>query len=142
MIPIGRVRSGMRTFLDTHAWVWWVTDDPRLPTAARKLIEAEAAGGGVWVSAISIWEIAKKVEKRQIVLDRPFRDWLDRALAQPGLFVAEVSTDILVDSCELPSSFHGDPADQMIVATVRRHQGRLVTTDADLRKYPHLKTVW
>jgi PIN domain nuclease of toxin-antitoxin system len=30
----------------------------------------------------------------------------------------------------------------MIVATVRHHQGRLVTKDADLRKYPHLKSVW
>lgn len=132
----------MRTFLDTHAWIWWVTGDPRLSAVATNLIKAEAARNGVWISAISIWEIAKKVEKKQIVLDRPFRDWLDGALAKPGLFVAEITTDILIDSCELPVPFHGDPADQIIVATVRHHQGRLVTKDADLRKYPHLKSVW
>ncbi len=132
----------MRTFLDTHAWIWWVTDDPRLSTTAGNLIKSEAARNRVWISAISIWELAKKVEKKQIVLDRPIRDWLHSALAKPGLFVAELTTDILIDSCDLPGPFHGDPADQMIVATVRHHRGRLVTKDADLRSYPHLKSVW
>jgi PIN domain nuclease of toxin-antitoxin system len=132
----------MRTFLDTHAWMWWVTDDRRLSDAARKLIRAEAAGQGVWISAISIWEVAKKVEKKQLVLDRPFREWLHAALGQPGLFVEELGADVLVDGCDLPGPFHGDPADQMIVATVRRHKGRLITRDAALRKYPHLKSIW
>jgi len=59
----------MRTFLDTHAWIWWVTGDPRLSAGTRNLIKTEAARNGVWISAISIWEFAKKVAKKQIALD-------------------------------------------------------------------------
>lgn len=132
----------MPTFLDTHAWVWWVTNDRRLSSKSRKTIEAGALKQGVWISAISIWEIAKKVEKGQLALDRPLRRWLEAALAQPGLLVAELTQDILVDSCELPKPFHGDPADQIIVATVRCHQGRLVTKDTALRRYPHVISIW
>ena len=132
----------MLTFLDTHAWVWWVTCDSRLSRTAKRIIESSAAKEGVWVCAISIWEIAKKVEKAQLVLDRPLRSWLEKALAPKGLFVADLTQDILVDSCELPRPFHGDPADQMIVATVRHHRGRLVTKDSSLRKYSHLVSIW
>jgi PIN domain nuclease of toxin-antitoxin system len=132
----------MQTFLDTHAWVWWVTGDKRLSSSAQALITTGAQRQGVWISVISIWEVAKKVEKGQLVLDRPLRSWMEAALAEPGLLVAELTQDILIDSCELPKPFHGDPADQMIVATVRHHRGRLVTKDAALSSYPHLVTFW
>jgi PIN domain nuclease of toxin-antitoxin system len=132
----------MQTFLDTHTWIWWVTEDKRLSSSARTLIVTNAQGPGVWISAISIWEVAKKVEKNRLVLDRPVRDWLNAALAKPGLLVAELTQEILIESCELPKPFHGDPADQMIVAMVRHHRGRLITKDTALRDYPHVATLW
>jgi PIN domain nuclease of toxin-antitoxin system len=106
------------------------------------VIEGSASKQGVWLSSISIWEVAKKVEKNELVLDRPIRQWLDVALSKEGLFVAELTQDVLIESCELPKPFHGDPADQMIVATVRHHRGRLITQDAAIRGYPHVVTVW
>jgi PIN domain nuclease of toxin-antitoxin system len=111
----------MRTFLDTHAWIWWVTRDRRLSAHALAAIGNAARHDGAWLSAISIWEIAKKVEKGQLVLDRPLRSWLDAALGVEGLCVAELTPAILLESCELPKPVPGDPADQMIVATVRHH---------------------
>ncbi len=106
----------MRTFLDTHAWIWWVTGDPRLSKRARGAIEKCTGDQGVWISAISVWEVAKKVQKEQLVLDRPFRQWLAEALNVRGLLVDELTVTILVESCELPEPFHGDPADQIIAA--------------------------
>ncbi len=132
----------MRTFLDTHAWIWWVTRDRRLSSRALTAIRRAAENDGVWLPVISIWEIAKKVEKRQLLLDRPLRKWLDSALSVEGLFVAELTIDILLESCELPKLFHGDPADQMIVATVRCHNGRLITKDRSLQSYPHISCFW
>ena len=132
----------MRTFLDTHAWIWWVAGDRRLTRRAESAIRRAAGADGVWISAISIWEVAKKVEKRQLTLDRPFRQWLDAARGVAGLYVAELTPEILVESCELPQPFHGDPADQMIVATVRHNNGILVTKDEALQSYPHLRSVW
>ncbi len=71
----------MPIFLDTHAWVWWVTKDRRLSRKAARVIQEAVRGAGVSLSMISIWEIAKKVEKRQLVLDRPAREWIDQALS-------------------------------------------------------------
>jgi PIN domain nuclease of toxin-antitoxin system len=132
----------MPIFLDTHAWVWWVTRDRRLSAKALRTIEQAVRDAGVSLSAISIWEVAKKVEKQQLVLDRPLRQWMDRALSENGLAVVELTPAILLESCELPQPFHGDPADQMIVASVRHHRSALVTRDRNLRTYPQVETIW
>ncbi|MBI3493412.1 MAG: type II toxin-antitoxin system VapC family toxin [Acidobacteria bacterium] len=132
----------MPIVLDTHAWVWWVTKDRRLSKRASHAIDNAIEADGLLLSAISVWEVAKKVEKKQLVLDRPVRDWLDHARSVAGLMVAELTTAILVDSCDLPQPFHGDPADQMIVATARHHHAPLVTKDGNLRRYAHVQTVW
>ena len=132
----------MQTFLDTHAWLWWVTSDDRISRKALSEIRLAISREGVWISAISIWEIAKKVQKRHLALDRPVREWLDQATRVEGLFIAELSTEVLVESCELPPPFHGDPTDQIIVASVRHYEGRLITRDERMRRYPHLKSRW
>jgi PIN domain nuclease of toxin-antitoxin system len=132
----------MQTFLDTHAWIWWVTQDKRLSKIAQRAIQSAIRQEGIWISAISVLEIAKKVEKRQLVLDRPFQQWLTSAMSAEGLLIAELTVDILIQSCELPAPFHGDPADQIIAATVRYHGGRLITKDQKLLDYPHLKCIW
>jgi PIN domain nuclease of toxin-antitoxin system len=128
--------------LDTHAWVWWATEDRRLSRRARETIERATRTDGVWLSAISIWEVAKKVEKGQLVLDRPVRLWMDRALGLAGLQLAELTPAVLMESCELPQPFHGDPADQLIVASARHHGATLVTRDQKLRRYGHVQTLW
>ena len=70
----GPASRGMQTLLDTHAWVWWVTGDRRLTRGARRTIERARAAGALSLSMISVWEVAKKVEKGQLVLDRPVDD--------------------------------------------------------------------
>jgi PIN domain nuclease of toxin-antitoxin system len=132
----------MTALLDTHAWLWWVTGDRRLSRRALAAIERARRGEGLSLSAISVWEIAKKVEKGQMTLDRPLDDWLDAALTHEGLQILELTRPILVDSCRLPGPFHGDPADQIIVATARRSGASLVTADERLRAYTHLRTIW
>ena len=132
----------MPTVLDTHAWIWWVTSDRRLSRRARTAIDRAQSRGELWVSMISTWEIAKKVEKGQLALDRPLEEWFEAALSSEGLHVAEMTRPILIDSCRLPQPFHGDPADQIIVATARAHSATLVTRDARLRDYAQVRTVW
>lgn len=132
----------MPILLDTHAWVWWVTEDRRLSPKAAGAIQQAARAEGVWLSAMSVWEVAKKVEKTQLILDRPLRVWMDQALAVSGLLLSELTPAILLDSCELPQPFHGDPADQLIVASARHHGAALVTADRRLRGYRHVQTIW
>ena len=132
----------MPTLLDTHAWIWWLTEDRRLSKRAKSAISAARSAQDLWISLISVWEVAKKVEKTQLVLDRPVEQWLDEAVAAPGLGVWELTRPILVQSCALPQPFHGDPADQILVATARRHGAVLITKDQRIRQYAHVQTLW
>ena len=132
----------MPILLDTHAWLWWVVEDRRLSKRAGAVIAAGVGAGTLQLSLISLWELARKVAKEQIVLDRPLDEWLDIATLRDGLQLVELSRPVLVESCRLPPPFHGDPADQIIVATARHHGARLVTKDRAIRDYEHVQSVW
>jgi PIN domain nuclease of toxin-antitoxin system len=132
----------MPILIDTHAWLWWVTADGRLSKKAKTNIAAAQERNDLWLSLISVWEVAKKVEKKQLVLDRPLDQWLDIAMAMPGLNTYELTRPVLVQSCQLPQPFHGDPADQLIVATARHHGALLITKDMKIRRYPNVRTLW
>ena len=114
--------------LDTHVWVWWVHGDAHLPDQYYRYLEIHEAQG-LGVSAISCWEVAKLVD-----------DWLDQALAYPGVRWLDLTPRIIVESTQLPGTFHRDPADQLIVATARVYDCPLVTVDAKLLAYPHVQT--
>lgn len=47
-----------RILLDTHAFLWWLADDPQLRAQAREII-AEPRNT-IFVSAASVWEISIK----------------------------------------------------------------------------------
>jgi PIN domain nuclease of toxin-antitoxin system len=132
----------MPTLLDTHTWVWWVTADSRLSRTAKSAIERSRRRDSLWLSMISIWEVAKKVEKGQFAFDRPLEKWIEAASAAGGLRLWELTSPILIESCRLPGPFHGDPADQMIVATARHHGAILITKDDRIRRYEHVESLW
>jgi PIN domain nuclease of toxin-antitoxin system len=132
----------MPTVLDTHAWVWWVTADKRLSRSATRAIDRAQTQDVLLLSLISVWEVAKKVEKGHLVLDRPVDDWLDVATLRPGLHLVELTRPILIESCRLPQPFHGDPADQIIVATARDRDALIVTKDERIQAYGHVRTMW
>lgn len=123
--------------LDTHIWVWWVHDDAQLPADYKTYIQHHEVTG-LGVSTISLWEVAKLVESGRLTLPVPVRDWLDQAIGYPGISVLELTPEIIVDSTQLPGSFHRDPADQLIVATARVFRCPIVTIDHKIRTYPHV----
>ena len=126
--------------LDTHTWVWWVMDVPRLAPAHRRVIEAnEAAGPGV--SVVSCWEVAMLAARNRLALPLPVEAWLDIALTYPGVRLLDLTLRIAVESARLPGNFHRDPADQIIVATARVLGCALVTVDPRVLDYPHVQTI-
>jgi PIN domain nuclease of toxin-antitoxin system len=126
--------------LDTHIWVWWVDGSPRLTAAQRKHVEVHETTG-LGVSVISCWEVAKLVELNRLELRCSVAEWLEQALTYPGVRLLYLTPRIAVESTQLPGSFHRDPADQMIVATARIRRCPLLTADARILQYPHVKTL-
>jgi PIN domain nuclease of toxin-antitoxin system len=125
--------------LDTHIWVWWVHGDAHLPHYYQRYIETYEAQG-LGVSIISCWEVAKLTEHGRLTLPCPVEAWLDQALAYPGIRVLALTPRIIVESTQLPGSFHRDPADQLIVATARIYRCPLVTLDTKILSYPSVQT--
>ncbi|WP_414623764.1 type II toxin-antitoxin system VapC family toxin [Calothrix sp. CCY 0018] len=68
------------------------------------------------VNIVSCWEVAKLVEKNRLIFSCSVHEWLEAALAYPGVQLLNLTLPIVVDSTQL-SDFHSDPFDQIIVAT-------------------------
>lgn len=129
--------------LDTHVLVWWATGNNALSNKARAIIQSQqSCGGTVGVSCISAWEIAMLVRQGKLVLSTDVDAWLAAVRQIKSLKFIPVDVDIAVGSVVLPGQFHKDPADRMIVATARGLSAPLVTKDAKIRAYPHVRTIW
>ena len=124
--------------LDTHIWIWWVNESPRL-TEKQKQIIKENQVNGLGVSVISCWEIAKLVEKKRLILSMPVEEWLEKASTYPGIKIINLSIPILVKSTQL-TGFHNDPADQIIVATSKVKNSKLLTADNKILDYSGVET--
>ena len=125
--------------LDTHIWVWWVQNDSRLNKQQRQWLQ-DYESGGLGISILSCWEVAKLVEKKRLTLPFAIDKWLKAALSYPGVQLLDLSVPIVIDSTQL-SGFHSDPFDQLIVATARFYDCPLLTSDAKILNYPGVKTL-
>ena len=129
--------------LDTHAWVWWLADPARLPALALEAIQdSVAAGGPVYVSTISTWEVAMLVARGWLELTTAVEDWIAYAEAAPEIAFVPVDNRIALRAVQLDDFAHRDPADRLIVATALGLGATLATADRRLRRYPPLDTIW
>lgn len=99
--------------LDTHIWAWVITGDGRLDASAKnRVLEADR----VFVSPISIFEIAQKVTRGKWPELAPHVDELPDLIESSGGQIAPLSTDV----CKLAGTLtwdHRDPFDRLLAAT-------------------------
>ena len=126
----------MRYLLDTSVWYRGAVGPETIPEETRKILTATSDTFGL--SAISLWEIGKKVQIGKLRLNRPVRDWLEWALGSQ-IEILLITPAIVGDAMTLPAFPNRDPADELIVATVRVHELTLLTTDRALRNYRHAR---
>ncbi len=126
--------------LDTHIRIWWVDGSHRLKDWQKQTIQ-ENEDAGLGISAISCWETAKLVEIGRLSMTCPIEEWMEGALAYPGIRLIELSPQISVESTKLPGKFHKDPADQIIAATARVYDIPILTEDEKILNYPHVTTL-
>jgi PIN domain nuclease of toxin-antitoxin system len=121
--------------LDTHVWLWWLHGQPELTATERDALDALAAAGTPpAISAISLWEAQMLASKERLRLDAPLAHWLPTAAAPEIVTVLPLDTDVILALDTLPTGFHGDPADRIIVATARAHGLPLATRDSNIRR--------
>ncbi len=132
----------MTYLLDTHTWIWMHAFPEMLSAKAKQTVTGLAETDQLWLSAISLWEVCKLVEKGRISLFEDLETWVERALDVPGLRVVPLDFRVFHRSSTLPPPFPADPAAQMIVATARLRDATIVTKDRLIRDYPHVKSLW
>jgi PIN domain nuclease of toxin-antitoxin system len=122
--------------LDTHYWIWLQAGNTdRLKPPDLDLINKAAAHSHLCLSVMSVWEVAMLESKGRVRFYTSCEQWVQQALAIPGLTLAPITPAIAIESTRLPGTFHGDPADRIIVSTARALNARLLTSDKNIRSY-------
>lgn len=119
----------MRLLLDTHALLWWWTDDARLSAAARSAIADEA--NEVYVSAASAWEVATKHRLGKLTEVPQAAPRFAELVAADGFASLPIAQHHALKAGAYPHE-HRDPFDRMLAAQSAIEGMTLVTCDAAL----------
>ena len=126
----------MTVLLDTHSFLWWVSDSPKLSRRARTVIGESPC----LLSVASCWEMAIKASLGKLDTPRPLQRFLQQQIEVNGFELLPIALEHAAAVRELPFH-HRDPFDRLIAAQAREEQIPLVTADARFTKYG-VKRIW
>lgn len=129
----------MRVLLDTHAFLWWVSDGGRrLSERARDVIsDGETVS---LFSAASAYEIATKVTAGRLELPRSPARYLPDRIALHNFALLSIELDHAIRAGTLPV-IHRDPWDRILVAQAQVEGVPIVTADPAIGRYD-VETIW
>lgn len=130
----------IRLLLDTHILVWFLDNSNELSSKIKNRIETAANQNSIFLSAISIWEIAQLESKKRIQTEFGIEEYVQRICDIQGINLAPLTPDICCLGANLPN-FHKDPSDRIIVATSLILNAKLVTSDRHIIGYPKLRNL-
>ena len=128
----------MRILLDTHSFLWWITDDPRLSPRAREIMSD--GENRLFLSAASGWEIAIKSRLGRLVIPEPVAAFVPAQLAGNAIEGLPISMGHALHVSSLPDH-HRDPFDRILVAQSELEHLPILTGDPLIAQYG-VETVW
>lgn len=121
----------MKLLLDTHTFLWFIDDNPKLSAAAKKLLESNV---DLMISTASLWEIAIKVSIGKLTLTQPFHEFIPDQLIRNSVKLLAISIAHLAVVSSLPFH-HRDPFDRLMVAQAISEQLPIVSVDGRFDLY-------
>lgn len=128
----------MRALLDTHALLWWLTDDLALTRRARNFLADTK--NGVVVSAASAWEIAIKARLGRLSVMQDLLDDFAGHVEREGFELLSISAQHGIRA-GLLSGTHKDPFDRMLVAQSQAENLPIVSSDKIFDRYG-VRRIW
>ena len=122
----------MRLLLDTHAFLWFILDDPQLSTSAKGLI-AEP-DNEIAISPASYWEIAIKISLNKYSLPEPYGVFMEREINANDFCILPIELKHTAALTTLPFH-HRDPFDRLLIAQAMVEGIPLVSNDPALDAY-------
>lgn len=128
----------MKLLLDTHIWLWISLEPHRLSGRVKRSINN--ASNELWISPISVWEIALQQAKGRIRLEGGLENWVQQTTVGGPLREAPLTNEIVLATrgIRLP---HNDPADLFLAATAKILGLKLVTADQNLVECPDVEVL-
>jgi PIN domain nuclease of toxin-antitoxin system len=119
----------MKLLLDTHIWIWSVSEPQRLSKRVAQALDD--ASNQLWLSPVSIWEAKLLHRKGRLKVREGFSTWLSRALTITSFTEAPFTFDVAetLSGINLP---HADPADLFLAGSAKVFGLTLVTSDRNL----------
>lgn len=119
--------------LDTHAFLWFITQDGQLGPRSTRICRDALAHRVLAVSAFCFWEMEMLAQRARIVVDAPIDAIRADAIAG-GVVEIAADGDIVLRGCRL-AGFHKDPADRIVVASALSNGATLVTADEAILRW-------
>lgn len=117
-----------RLLIDTHVFIWWLTDDPALGSVTKGVISR--GNNAVYVSAVTPWEISIKRSLNKLQFDAD----IDEAMEKNRFFSLSITHSHAEQAGELPWH-HRDPFDRMLIAQSQMEGLILVSADTVFSEY-------
>lgn len=121
----------MRILLDTHIYLWVLTDDKMLSAKARDILYSSSE---IYISSASIWEAAIKIKLKKLKADL---NLLVTSIGASGFIELPITSEHALALDELPE-IHNDPFDRILIAQAITEPLKLITSDKLLKDYSAL----
>lgn len=125
--------------LDTCALIWYTLDDSQLSTRAKAACD-QIPQKGAFISAITIWEIGLKIKNKKLFINTTIEDYVQRLHHLGAIEIIPVDEHIWMANLALDWT-HRDPADRTIVATAKRKNLPIMTSDRIIADY-YSAVIW
>ena len=119
-----------RILLDTHVYLWWLDDSPKLSHKARKMIDSAEI---VYVSSASIWEAVIKIRTGKLEIEVTPEELIE-GIEMSGFVELPILAEHALTVYSL-ANHHKDPFDRMLVAQAISEPLLLLTVDPEVKKY-------
>jgi PIN domain nuclease of toxin-antitoxin system len=128
----------MKVLLDTHAFIWWVTNDPQLSQTAKATIANPA--NTVLFSVINGWEIVIKQGTGKLTLPEPAETYIPSRIAANQFTILPVQLSHILQVASLPD-LHRDPFDRLLIAQSQVENIPIISIDRYVVQYP-VNVIW
>lgn len=122
----------MRVLLDTHALIWWFSDDPSLPQTVRGILAD--TDNTLVVSAASAWELAIKYQQGKLRKVADLVSDFSGRIGREGFQLLPISAEHGIRAGLLPAP-HKDPFDRMLIAQAQAENMPIISNDVIFESY-------